>query len=68
MVGSAAGGIGKGGVNMAYIRKTVDRWDIETNWGVRLGDRVQRVHPSGGSATSERVPGKLFLPGSAGLP
>lgn len=33
MVGSAAGGIGKGGVNMAYIRKTVDRWDIETNWG-----------------------------------
>ena len=33
MVGSTAGGTGKGGVNMAYIRKTVDRWDIETNWG-----------------------------------
>lgn len=37
MVGSAAGGIGKGGVNMAYIRKTVDRWDIETNWGGTAG-------------------------------
>lgn len=24
---------GKGGINMAYIRKTVDRWDIETNYG-----------------------------------